>query len=61
MKKLFLYTLLGFTPYWDYKPTNPNYADSPGLYTIEKKINLSTIEKLHFKDDCIDGSLVNGV
>ena len=32
-KKPFLHTLLGFTPYWDYKPTNAIHADSSGVYT----------------------------
>ena len=30
-KKLFFHTLLGFAPYWDYKPTNAIHADSPGV------------------------------
>ena len=25
--------LLGFTPFWDYKPTIAIHADSPGVYT----------------------------
>ena len=30
-EKSFLNTLLGFTPYWDYKPTNAVHADSLGV------------------------------
>ena len=36
-KKSFFHTLLGFTPHWDYKPTNAIHADSPGVYTSDKK------------------------
>ena len=54
-------TLLGFTPYWDYKHTNAIHADSPGVYTSAKILNLNTINKIHLKCDVIDGSLVNGI
>ena len=51
-KKSFFYTLLGFTTYWDYKPTNTIFADPPGVYTSDKIIlNLSTIFKIHSKCD----------
>ena len=61
-KKSFFHTLLGFTPYWDYKPTNVIHADAPGVYTSDKIIlNLNTINKIHLKCDCIDGSIQDGV
>ena len=61
-KKSFFPTLLGFTPYWDYKPTNAIHADAPGVYTSDKFIlNLNTINKTHLKCDCIDGSIQDGV
>ena len=61
-KKSFFHTFLGFTPYWDYKPTNAIYADSPGVYTSDKIIlNLNTINKIHLKCDCFDGSIQDGV
>ena len=61
-EKSLFYTLLGFTPYWDYKPTNAFNADSPGVYTSDKIIlNLSTIDKILLKCDCIDGSVQDGV
>ena len=60
-EKSFLNTLLGFTPYWDYKPTNTIHADSPAVYTSDKILNLSTMNKIHLKCDIIDGSVVNGV
>ena len=61
-KKSFFHTLLGFTPYWDYKPTNDIHADAPGVYTSDKVIlNLNTIDKIHLKCDIIDGSVQDGV
>ena len=61
-KKSFFHTLLGFTPYWDYKPTNAFFADAPGVYTSDKIIlNLNTIYKIHLKCDIIDGSVQDGV
>ena len=61
-KKSFFHTLLGFTPYWDYKPTNAIHADSPGVYTSDKIIsNLNTTDKIHLKCDCYDGSIQDGV
>ena len=53
---------MGFTPYWDYKPTNGSFAESPGVYTSDKIIlNLNIINKIHLKCDIVDGSVVNGV
>ena len=52
-EKSFFHTLLGFEPYWDYKP---------GVYTSNKIIlNLNTINKIHLKCDIIDGSIQDGV
>ena len=60
--KSFFHTLLGFDPYWDYKPTNAIHADFPGVYTNDKDIlNLYTINKIHLKCDVIDGSIQDGV
>ena len=61
-EKSFFHTILGFTPYWDYKPTKAIFADAPGVYTSDKIIlNLKTINKIHLKCDFIDGSIQNGV
>ena len=61
-EKSFFHTLLGFTPYWDYKPTNAIHADAPGVYTTDKIIlKLNTINEIHLKYDCIDGSVQDGV
>ena len=60
--KSFFHTFLGFDPYWDYKPTNSIHADFPGVYTNDKDIlNLNTINKIHLKCDCIDGSIQDGL
>ena len=52
---------MGFTPYWDYKPTNAIHADSPGVYTSDKVLNLSRTDKIPLKFDIIDGSGANGI
>ena len=54
-------TLLGFTPNWDYKPTNAIHVDSRGVYTNDKVLNLNTIKEIHLKCDVIDGSVINGM
>ena len=36
IERSFFITLLGFSPNWDYKPTNTIHVDSPGVYTSEK-------------------------
>ena len=35
-EKSFLNSLLGFTPYWNYKSTNAFPAHSPGVYTSDE-------------------------
>ena len=51
---------MGFKPFWNYKPTNAIHADSSGVYTSDKILNLSTIDDIRLKCDVIDGSVVNG-
>ena len=60
-ERSFFHTLLGFVPYWDYKPTNSNYGRILGVYINNKILNLNTINKIHLKSDCIDGSIQNGL
>ena len=60
-EKSFFDSLLDFTPFWDYKPTNAIHADSPGVFTSGKILNLNIISEIHLKCDCIEGSFVNGV
>ena len=58
----FFHTLLGFEPYWDYKPTNAFNSNDEGVYTSDKVIsNLNTTNKIHLKCDCIDGNLQGGI
>ena len=45
----FFHTLLGFTPQWDYKPSN-----SSGVYSSNKLLNLNIINKVHLKCNVID-------
>ena len=61
-KQSFFHTLLGFSPYWDYKPSNSNHVLIPGVYPSDKIIlNLNTTNKIHLKCDCIDGSIQDGI
>ena len=61
-KQSFFHTFLGFSPYWHYKPNNSNHVLIPGVYPSDKIIlNLNTIDKIHLKCDCIDGSVQDGV
>ena len=57
-EKSFFNTLLGFTPNWECKPTKAFHADFPGVYTSEKLIKLSTIDKIHLKCEVIDGDCI---
>ena len=36
-------------------------ADSPGVYTSDKVLNLNTVNKIHLKCNVIDGSIQNGL
>ena len=61
-KQSYFHTLLGFSSYWDYKPNISNHVLIPGVYPSDKIIlNLNTIDKIHLKCDCIDGSIQDGV
>ena len=60
-KQSFFHTLLGFSPYWDYKPNNSFHVLIPGVYPSDKIfLNLNTIDKIHLKNDVTDGSIVDG-
>ena len=37
------------------------YQISPGSYQSNKPINITGIDKIHLKCDCIQGSIVNGI
>ena len=52
-------SILGFTPYWDYKHSLRSHSgDSPAVYTSEKILNLRRINNIHLKWDVIDSSVV---
>ena len=51
-EKSFFSTILGFTPHWGYK----HYKK----YTSQKNVFLSSINKIHLKCDCINGSFLDG-
>ena len=61
-KKSFFYVILGFT-----QSHSGELGDVegfieliPGTYKGDKPINLTGIDKIHLKADCIQGSIVNG-
>ena len=61
-EKSFFYTILGFTQSHQ-GPLNDIerfYQFLPGSYKGNKPINITRIDKVHLKCDCIQGSIVNG-
>ena len=60
--KSFFYTILGFTQSHSYPLDDIEgfYQLIPGSYKSERPINITGIDKLHLKCDCVDGSIVNG-
>ena len=61
--KSFFYTILGFTQSHQV-PLNDIegfYQILPGSYKSDKPINITGIDKVHLKCDCIDGSIMNGI
>ena len=61
--KSFFYTILGFTQSHSYPLDNIEgfYQLIAGLYKSERPINITGIDKVHLKCDCIDGSIMNGI
>ena len=53
--------MLGFEPYWDFKPTNSNHVAIPDVYTNDKILNINAINNIHIKCDVIVGSIQDGV
>ena len=63
IEKSFFYSILGFTQS-HHGPLNDIegfYQILPGSYKGDKPINITGIDKVHLKADCIQGSIVNGV
>ena len=61
--KSFFYTILGFTQSHSYplEDIEGFYQLIAGLYKSERPINITGVDKVHLKCDCIDGSIVNGI
>ena len=61
-EKSFFYTILGFTESKSYPLDDINgfYQIIAGSYTSNKPINITGIDKIHLKCNCIQGSIVNG-
>ena len=59
----FSYTILGFTQSRSYPLDDVDgcYQLTSGSYKSDRPINISGIDKIHLKCDCIQGSIVNGI
>ena len=62
-EKSFFYTILGFTESRSYPLDDIDgfYQIIAGSYKSDKPINITGIDKIHRKCDCIQGSIVNGI
>ena len=59
----FFFTILGFTRSRSYPLDDIDgfYQLIAGSYKSDKPINITGIDKVHLKCDCIQGSIVNGI
>ena len=62
-EKSFFYTILGFIPSRSYPLDDIDgfYQLIAGSYKSDRPINITGIDKIHLKCDCIQGSIVNGI
>ena len=62
-EKSFFYTILGFTQSDSYPLDDIDgfYQLIAGSYKSDKPNNITGIDKIHLKCDCIQGSIVNGI
>ena len=62
-EKSFFYTILGFTQPRSYPLDDIDgfYQLIAGSYKSDRPINITGIDKIHLKCDCIQGSIVNGI
>ena len=62
-KKSFFYVILGFTQSHSGELGDiPGFIQViPGIYKSDRPINITGIDKVHSKCDCINGSIVTGV
>ena len=60
-ERSFFYTILGFTQSRSYPldDIDSHYQIISGSYKSDKPINITGIDKIHLKCDCIQGSIVN--
>ena len=61
--KSFFYTILGFTRsrFYPQDDIEGFYQMIAGSYISDKPINVTGIDKIHLKCDCINGPIVNGI
>ena len=61
-EKSFFYTILGYTQSRSYPldDIDNHYQIIAGSYKSDKPINITGIDKIHLKSDCIQRSIVNG-
>ena len=62
-ERSFFYTILRFTQSRSYPldDIDSHYQIIAGSYKSDKPINITGIDKIHLKCDCIQGSIVNGI
>ena len=62
-EKFFFYVILGFTQshLGELGDFEGFVQMTPGSYMSDRPINVTGIDKIHLKCDCIQGSIVNGV
>ena len=62
-EKSFFYTILGFTQSSSYPPDDIDGVCQliAGSYKSDKPINITGIDKIHLKANCIQGSFLNGI
>ena len=62
-EKSFFYTILGFTHFRSYllDEIDGFYQLIAGSYKGDRPVNITGIDKIHLKCDCIQGSIVNGI
>ena len=62
-QKSFFYTILGYTQSRSYplEDIDAHYQLIAGSYKSDRPINITGIDKVHLKCDCVDGSILNGV
>ena len=62
-ERSFFYTILDFTQSRSYplSDIDSHYQIIAGSYKSNKPINITGLDKIHLKCDCIQGSIVNGI